>query len=196
MACGFGVTWAMFVLMPVVKLVCPSTTSAEAPLAVGIELKIRTRLLCVSATNSFPFCSHTPCGPLRDRAVGGFNVAPVVKSGCPTPLADLPQEPIEGTGVAAVVRGEVPYLLTAQEDHGKQVAVLVVPLRSGGRIFGAMAMTAQGSFPFSRTDMALAQQLADLAGPHLDLARRSVGSPPPFAPGWKRSSWRPTSQQG
>jgi GAF domain-containing protein len=124
------------------------------------------------------------------------NRVAVVKSGCPTPLADLPQEPIDGTGVAAVVRGEVPYLLTAHEDHGKQVAVLVVPLRSGGRIFGAMAMTAQGSFPFSRTDMALAQQLADLAAPHLDLARRSAGSPPPFAPGWKRSSWRPTSQQG
>jgi hypothetical protein len=120
----------------------------------------------------------------------------VVKAGSPTPLADLPQEPIEGTGVAAVVRGEVPYLLTAHDDDGKQVAVLVVPLRSGGRIFGAMAMKAQGSFPFSRTDMALAQQLADLAAPHLDLARRSAGSPPPFAPGWKRSSWRPTSQQG
>lgn len=124
------------------------------------------------------------------------NRVAVVKSGCPTPLADLPQEPIEGTGVAAVVRGEVPYLLTSQESEGKPVAVLVVPIRSGGRVFGAMAMTAQGNFPFSRTDMALAQQLADLAAPHLDLARRSAGSPPPFAPGWKRSSWRPTSQQG
>lgn len=123
------------------------------------------------------------------------NRVAVVKPGSPTPLADLPQEPIDGTGVAEVVRGEVPYLLTSHTDHDKQVAVLVVPIRSGGRIFGAMAMRAQGNFPFSRTDMALAQQLADLAAPHLDLARRAAGSPPPFAPGWKRSSWR-TSQQG
>jgi GAF domain-containing protein len=124
------------------------------------------------------------------------NRVAVVKSGCPTPLADLPQEPIEGTGVAAVVRGEVPYLLTGHEGGGAPIAVLVVPLRSGGRIFGAVAMRATGAYPFSRTDMALAQQLADLAAPHLDLARRSVGSPPPFAPGWKRPSWRPTQTGG
>jgi GAF domain-containing protein len=115
----------------------------------------------------------------------------VVKPGSTTPLADLPQEPIEGTGVASVVRGEASYLLSSQEEAGGPVTVLVVPLRTGGRVFGAMAMTARGDAPFSRTDMALAQQLADLAAPHLDLARRAGGSPPPFTPGWKRPSWRP-----
>src|SRR5262245_41637549 len=74
----------MLLLMPTVKLVWPRTTSAEAPLAVGIVLKIRTRLLCVSATNSFPFCSQTPCGPLMDFADGGFDGVFVVKSGWPT----------------------------------------------------------------------------------------------------------------
>jgi hypothetical protein len=119
----------------------------------------------------------------------------VMRPGAVTPLADLPQEPIEGTGVAAVVRGEVPYLLTSQDDPNGALTVLVVPLRTGGRVFGAMAMTAKGAAPFNRTDMALAQQLADLAAPHLDLARRTAGQPPPFAPGWKRPSWRPEKER-
>lgn len=112
----------------------------------------------------------------------------VVRPGTATPLADLPQEPIEGTGVAQVVRGEIPYLLTAQDEGQGPLSVLVVPLRTGGRVFGAMAMTASGSEPFSRTHMALAQQLADLAAPHLDLARRSGGLGGPITPGWRRTT--------
>jgi hypothetical protein len=120
----------------------------------------------------------------------------VLKPGVSTALADLPQEPIEGTGVAQVVRGETPFLLTTQDGGPEPVAVLVVPLRTGGRIFGAMAMTAKASTPFSRTDMALAQQLADLVAPHLDLARRAAGPPPPFIPGWKRPTIRPELEKG
>lgn len=120
----------------------------------------------------------------------------VVKPGVKTPLADLPQEPIEGTGVAQVVRGEVPFLLTTQGDGLEPMAVLVVPLRTAGRIFGAMALMARGQATFSRTDMALAQQLADLAAPHLDLARRAAGPPPPFIPGWKRPTLRPERETG
>lgn len=116
----------------------------------------------------------------------------VVKPGASTPLADLPQEPIEGTGVAQVVRGEVPFLISTEElDSGGGVAVLVVPLRTEARIIGAMAMTALGPSPFSRNDLALAQQLADLVAPHLDLARRTAGTPTPFIPGWKRPTLRP-----
>lgn len=119
----------------------------------------------------------------------------VVRPGSVTPLADLPQEPIEGTGVSSVVRGELPYLLSSQDEDQGALTVLVVPLRTGGKVFGAMAMTAPGASPFNRTDMALAQQLADLAAPHLDLARRGAGQLPPFAPGWKRPSWRPERER-
>ena len=119
----------------------------------------------------------------------------VVRPGSTTALADLPQEPIEGTGVAQVVRGEVPFLLTTQEEDTGMISVLVVPLRTGGRILGAMAMTAQGSGVFSRTDMALAQMLADLVAPHLDLARRAGGQAPPFVPGWKRPTFRPERER-
>jgi hypothetical protein len=110
----------------------------------------------------------------------------IVKPGQATPLADLPQEPIEGTGVARVVRGEIPYLLSAQESPA--LGVLVVPLRVAGAILGAMALTSPGSSPFSRTDLAVAQQLADLVAPHFELARR-VATAPLFVPGWKRSTF-------
>lgn len=117
----------------------------------------------------------------------------VVKPGVVTPLADLPQEPIDGTGVGGVVRGEVPFLLSEVEgeEPDDKVGLLVVPLRTGGRIFGAMAMTAAAGTLFSQTEMSLAQQLADLAAPHLDLARRSVAATGPFIPGWKRPTLRP-----
>ena len=69
--------------------------------------------------------------------------------------------------------------------------MLVVPLRSGGKVIGAMALTVPGEGAFSRTDMALAQQLADLAAPHLDLARRAAPMVLPYIPGWKRPSFRP-----
>jgi len=119
----------------------------------------------------------------------------VVRPGVTTALADLPQEPIDGTGVAQVVRGEVPYLLETDHEETGPVSVLVVPLRSGGKIFGAMALTVSGEGAFSRTDMALAQQLADLAAPHLDLARRAGPLVMPYIPGWKRPSFRPDREQ-
>ncbi len=114
----------------------------------------------------------------------------VVRPGVTTPLADLPQEPIDDTGVAQVVRGEIPYLLETDHEESGPVSVLVVPLRSGGKVFGAMALTVAGEGAFSRTDMALAQQLADLAAPHLDLARRGAPMVIPYIPGWKRPSYR------
>jgi hypothetical protein len=120
----------------------------------------------------------------------------IVRPGSLTPLADLPQEPIEGTGVSQVVRGEEPYLLTAQEGPEGPLAVLVVPLRVAGRIVGAMAISARGIAPFTSIAMALAQQLADLAAPHLDLARRTAPLAPPFMPGWKRPTWRAEIARG
>ena len=57
------------------------------------------------------------------------------------------------------MRGQIPYLLTSQSDPA--LSVMAVPLRVGGTIFGAMAMTAPGTDPFSRTDLAVAQQLIE-----------------------------------
>jgi hypothetical protein len=40
---------------------------------------------------------------------------------------------------------------------------------------------------FGRGDVEIAQQLADLVAPHLELIRRAAMAPPPMMPGWKRA---------
>jgi GAF domain-containing protein len=113
----------------------------------------------------------------------------VVKPGALTSLADLPLIPIEGTDVAGVIRSERPYLVVTRDGGAEPETVLVVPLRAGGRVFGAMALRAAGNQPFSPTDLALAQQLADLVAPYLELARRVPGPAFPYAPGWRRPTY-------
>jgi GAF domain-containing protein len=113
----------------------------------------------------------------------------VVKPGALTSLADLPLVPIEGTDVGGVIRGNRPYLVVTRDGGAEPETVVVVPLRAGGRVFGAMALRAAGSQSFSPTDLALAQQLADLVAPYLELARRVPGPAAPFAPGWRRPTY-------
>jgi hypothetical protein len=95
----------------------------------------------------------------------------VVQPGQGQSLGQLPRREIEGTGLAAVIHGEAPYLLLSDQDS---VAVLVVPLRVGGQIIGVMAVTPSGEEPLTEAHAGPAQQLADLAAPHLELARQSI----------------------
>jgi GAF domain-containing protein len=111
----------------------------------------------------------------------------IVEPGDPTPLADRPQQALGGTLVGQVIRGEVPYLLTDEDGGMGPVSILVVPLRVAGTILGALAMTAISAATFTRTDMAVAQQLGDLIAPHLEVLRRATLAPPAFTPGWKRT---------
>jgi hypothetical protein len=113
----------------------------------------------------------------------------IVKPGGATSLADLPLVPIDGTDVAGVIRGERPYLVVRRDGGAEPETVVVVPLRVGGRNFGAMALRASGAHPFTPVELALAQQLADLVAPYLELARKVPGPALPFAPGWKRPSY-------
>jgi len=110
----------------------------------------------------------------------------IVEPGDTTALADLPQRPIAGTLVGDVIKGTSPYVLTEQELGSGPESVIVVPLRAGGNVFGAMAITGSVEV-FTRGDIPLAQQLADLIAPHFDILRRSGAMPPPFSPGWKRA---------
>lgn len=111
----------------------------------------------------------------------------IVKPGDSTALPDRPQTPLAATPAARVIRGEIPYLLTETPSPTGPVSALVVPLRCGGQVFGALAMTSTAAEPLTRTDMAVAQQLADLIAPHFEILRRSAVSPVPFIPGWKRT---------
>jgi GAF domain-containing protein len=111
----------------------------------------------------------------------------IVKPGDITALPDRPQTPLAATPAARVIRGEIPYLLTETPSPNGPVSALVVPLRTGGHVFGALAMTSTAAEPLTRTDMAVAQQLADLIAPHFEILRRSAAAPAPFIPGWKRT---------
>jgi hypothetical protein len=110
----------------------------------------------------------------------------IIQPGDPTALADLPQAPIAGTLVGDVIRGSTPWVLTEQDLGGGPESVMVVPLRAGGVVFGAVAMTGAADV-LTRADVPLAQQLADLIAPHFEVLRRAVVSQPPYAPGWKRA---------
>ncbi len=98
-------------------------------------------------------------------------------------LLDLPLTPVAGTGLGRVVRGEVPNLTVRAERR----ADLIVALRVGGRGIGAMILTGGDSTMFGQADVEIAQQLADLVAPHLELVRRQAVAPPPMVPGWKRA---------
>jgi len=111
----------------------------------------------------------------------------IVKPGDLVPLLDRPQTPLASTPAARVIRGELPYLLTETPSPSGPLSALVVPLRVAGVVFGALAMTSSGAEPLTRTDMAVAQQLADLIAPHFEILRRTAITPAPFVPGWKRT---------
>ncbi len=98
-------------------------------------------------------------------------------------LPDLPLTPIAGTGLGRVVRGDVPNLTMRAEGR----ADLIVALRVAGRVIGAMVLTGGEATMFGRGDIEVAQQLADLVAPHLELLRRTAIAPPPILPGWKRA---------
>jgi hypothetical protein len=98
-------------------------------------------------------------------------------------LADLPQIPVGGTSIARVLSGELPNAVAG----GAAEIDLVFPLRVAGQITGAMVLTTCGREDFGRAHLVLAQQVADLVAPHLELLRRAALLPPPFAPGWKRA---------
>jgi len=98
-------------------------------------------------------------------------------------LPDLPLTPVAGTGLGRVVRGELPNLTVRAEQRSD----LIVGLRVGGRVIGAMVFTGTGATLFGRGDVEAAQQLADLVAPHLELLRRAAIAPPPMIPGWKRA---------
>jgi len=63
----------------------------------------------------------------------------------------------------------------------------VVPLRVAGRLHGALVLSARQPALLRETHLAVAQQLADVVAPQLELLRRAALLPPPYLPGWKRT---------
>lgn len=157
-------------------------------LATTAHVGAATRLFAREASTVLPF----------DRMefslrLGEADEVVIVAPGDARPLPDLPLMSVAGTELGRVLRGELPHAyasarrqLEADLSAGQPTAALVVPLRVGGRIFGCLTLLAAGADAFTRADIALAQQLADVLAPHLELLRRASLSSPPVAPGWRR----------
>jgi GAF domain-containing protein len=96
--------------------------------------------------------------------------------------ADLPLVPISGTPLGRVLNGEAGDVVT----ETPKVTELIVPLRVAGRTVGALVLAARGFGTIGRSDVAPAQQLADLVAPYVELVRRAVMLPAPVSPSWKR----------
>lgn len=97
-------------------------------------------------------------------------------------LADLPLVPVIGTAVGRVLTGELSNAVAGSAPDVE----LVFPLRVAGQITGAMVLSTDTPDAFSRAHLVLAQQVADLLAPHIELIRRSA-IVPGMMPGWKRA---------
>jgi hypothetical protein len=97
-------------------------------------------------------------------------------------FADLPQAPIGGSPLESVLLGQRPH---ATIDAGAD-REWIFPLRVSGETLGALLMVTSVEDRLSNMQVAIAQQLADLLAPYLELQRRPYARAP-FAVGWKRS---------
>ena len=119
---------------------------------------------------------------------GGENEVVILTPGETRPLRDLPAVDVAGTELGRVLRSEITHTLAAASLRGTEAgapsAALIVPLRVAGRAIGTMTLMATGSASFGQADVVLAQQLADIVAPHLELLRRSAFT------GGSSGSWR------
>lgn len=95
--------------------------------------------------------------------------AVTVEPGDTRPPADLPLLALDVLAAADVVRGKASHRV--RQVNG--VTELFVPLRIAGRAVGAMSIRGP-SVGVDRPTIALAQQLADVIAPHLELLRREA----------------------
>jgi hypothetical protein len=85
--------------------------------------------------------------------------------------------PALGTPLARILRGDAPEAVF-HESNRRQI---VVPLRTSGRVHGAMVFGANDAV-LNPTHLGVAQQLADIVASHLELLRRAAIRTPPTVP--------------
>jgi GAF domain-containing protein len=81
-----------------------------------------------------------------------------------------------------VLRGELADALTETQKQSE----LIVPLRTAGRVIGALILSARGFGALGRSDALQLQQLADIVAPYVELFRRAATLPAPVTPGLRR----------
>jgi hypothetical protein len=158
-------------------------------LATTAHLSVATRLVAQEAAAVLPFSQCEFAIRLGSEAE-----VVVFEPGETQPLAKLPVMRYTGTELGRVLDGELGNAFAeahrkdgnAQGGTAQPTAALVVPLRVGGRVFGTMTLVATGGQSFTRADVSLAQQLADLLAPHLELLRQGALPTRPSAQAWRR----------
>jgi GAF domain-containing protein len=143
-------------------------------LATTAHLGVATRMFAQEANAVLPF--ERLEFALR---VGRDAEVVVLTPGDSRPLSDLPAIDVSGTELGRVLQSQITHALAAASQPsdpaaGRLSAALVVPLRVAGRVLGTMTLVATGDMSFGQADVVLAQQLADIAAPHLELYRRAA----------------------
>jgi GAF domain-containing protein len=151
---------------------------AASMLATAADLPEASRRILGVAAGVLPFDEMRYAIRLRegDRIV-------LLEPGERRPLSDLPLVPVAGTALGRVLAAELPHSFALINGE----AQLVVPLRVGGRVHGALVLSARHPAMLREAHLVPAQQLADVVAPYLELLRRSALFPPPSRPGWKRT---------
>jgi hypothetical protein len=147
-------------------------------LAAATDLAQATRQLADLAGRILPFDELRFAIRLND----GERVV-LLEPGETRALPDLPSVPVAGTALSQVLHGELAHAFAVVQGEAR----LIVPLRVGGRVHGALVLTAAHPAILREAHADPTRQLANLIAPHLELLRRAALLPPPYHPGWKRT---------
>lgn len=153
-------------------------TQVASLLATSPDLSEATRRIGDLAAGFLPFDEMR----FAIRLSEGDRVV-LLEPGEKRPLPDLPLVPVSGTTLDQVLKGEQAGAFRVADGESR----LIVPLRVGGRIHGALILGARNPSLLREAHLPLAQQLADILAPHLELLRRTALLPQPYLPGWKRT---------
>lgn len=170
---GFVLLWQRHVLrgqLTMLKKAPEHMGALNQLLATTGTLGEATRLFSTEARKSLSFDRMT----FALRTGVGDRVR-VFESGDERELPQLPEEDWAERFASEVLRGELPYALESDEAGGS--SGVTVPLRSSNTILGALVVV-RGSGSYGRAEAAMAQQLADIIAPYLELLRRSVVDSP------------------
>jgi hypothetical protein len=177
---------AGFLRAPAVPPAPPKPPEGEAPaevllrisgsLAIAPDAAVATRAIALEGARILPFARLAFALHLGN----GDRVA-LLQAG--EPRATLTT--VIGTPIEQILTGELPSV-ALENSAGSE---LLVPLRAGGRVHGAMVFSASaGALDHSHLD--LAQQLADIVASHLELLRRTAFRTPPYIPAWRQRERR------
>jgi hypothetical protein len=156
-------------------------------LATTTDPAVATQLIAAEAATAMPFDKLTFVLRMTqtDRVI-------LLEPGERRPLAGLPLVSVGESALALTLRGNLPCAFAHQNGESR----MIVPLRVGGRIYGAMMLSATVPKVLTEQHVLTAQHLADIVAAHLELLRRTSMLPQPTTSRWRRSPVIPSEARG